>query len=192
MDRLYGTDSMPETAENVAEQFSINREDQDNFALCSQQKATMAQKSGRLAKEICPVSVPQRRGEPLEFQDDEHPRETNLEKLGQLRAPFRIGGSVTPGNASGINDGSAAQVLASMRALGVQDGDPRINPNGGAIALGHPLGMSGARQLLQIQNPLRDVFVSAVVVRIVIAACLAPPSLHYTSLQRIRQSIRCA
>ena len=208
----YGIDSMPETAENVAEDFGISREDQDAFALRSQQKAGASMQNGRLAREITPVSIPQRKGEPRIVDTDEHPRpETTLEDLAKLRAPFREGGSVTAGNASGVNDGAAALILASeaaakangltpiarvlggatvgvpprimgfgpppaskklmarlglsqsdfdvielneafasqglatLRDLGIADDDPRVNPNGGAIALGHPLGMSGAR-----------------------------------------------
>jgi 3-oxoadipyl-CoA thiolase len=212
MAELYGVDSMPETAENVAEAFGISRQDQDLFAFRSQQKAKVAQSTGRFSLEIVPVSVPQRRGEPLEVSQDEHLRpETTLEGLAKLRAPFRADGSVTAGNASGVNDGAcavilasadavrrhgltprgkiiaaatagveprimgfgpapatqkllqktgismeavdllelneafASQALATLRALGLQDDDARVNPNGGAIALGHPLGMSGAR-----------------------------------------------
>ncbi|MCR9156263.1 MAG: 3-oxoadipyl-CoA thiolase [Rhodobacteraceae bacterium] len=208
----YGIDSMPETAENVAEEFTVSREDQDAFALRSQRKAGAAMKNGRLAQEITPVSIPQRKGEPRIVDTDEHPRpETTFEDLAKLRAPFREGGSVTAGNASGVNDGAAALVLASesaakangltpiarvlggaaagvpprimgfgpapaskklmarlglsqtdfdvielneafasqglatLRDLGIADDDPRVNRNGGAIALGHPLGMSGAR-----------------------------------------------
>ena len=212
MQSLYGTDSMPETAENVAADFAISREDQDLFALESQQKAKRAQEAGRLAREIVPVRIPQRRGEPKVMVADEHPRpETTLDELAKLPAPFRKGGSITAGNASGVNDGAAAlivaspaavkqhglkpiarfaggvtvgvaprimgygaapaieklckrakiaaadidilelneafasQVLATLRAIGIADGDGRVNPNGGAIALGHPLGMSGSR-----------------------------------------------
>ncbi len=211
MKRLYGTDSMPETAENVAADFKISRADQDAFALRSQMKAAAAQKNGRLAKEIVPVSVPQRKGDPLLVDRDEHPRETSLEALAKLKGVVTPDGTVSPGNASGINDGAcaliiaseaaakkhgltplarvvavattgcaprimgigpvpatqkllartgvkldsidiielneafAAQGLAVLRELGVSDDDPRVNPNGGAIALGHPLGMSGAR-----------------------------------------------
>ncbi|KIC11174.1 beta-ketoadipyl CoA thiolase [Leisingera sp. ANG-M1] len=208
----YGVDSMPETAENVAEEFGISRADQDAFALRSQQKAGAAQASGRLAQEITPVVIPQRKGAPVTVEADEHPRPgTTQEALAKLRAPFREGGSVTAGNASGVNDGAAALILASeaaikahgltpvvrvlggatagvaprimgfgpapaskklmqrlgltqadfdvielneafasqglatLRDLGIADDDPRLNPNGGAIALGHPLGMSGAR-----------------------------------------------
>jgi 3-oxoadipyl-CoA thiolase len=212
MQAQYGVDSMPETAENIAEDFDISRADQDAFALRSQQRAGAAMASGRLAREITPVMVPQRKGGPRVVDTDEHPRpDTTLEALAKLRAPFRDGGSVTAGNASGVNDGAAAlilateaaaraqgltpiarvlggatagvpprimgfgpapasrkllarlglgvddfdvielneafasQGLATLRALGIVDDDPRVNPNGGAIALGHPLGMSGAR-----------------------------------------------
>ena len=212
MKAQYGVDSMPETAENVAEEFQVSRADQDAFALRSQQKAVAAQASGRLAVEIEPVAIPQRKGDPKRVEKDEHPRaETTLDGLTKLKAPFRGGGSVTAGNASGVNDGAAALILASeeaakahgltpvarvlggavagvpprimgigpapaskklmarlglaekdfdlielneafasqglatLRQLGVPDDDPRVNPNGGAIALGHPLGMSGAR-----------------------------------------------
>jgi len=212
MKAQYGVDSMPETAENIAEEFQVSRADQDAFALRSQQKAVAAQASGRLAVEIEPVAIPQRKGDPKRVEKDEHPRaETTLDGLTKLKAPFRGGGSVTAGNASGVNDGAAALILASeeaakahgltpvarvlggavagvpprimgigpapaskklmarlglaekdfdvielneafasqglatLRQLGVPDDDPRVNPNGGAIALGHPLGMSGAR-----------------------------------------------
>lgn len=211
MEAQYGVDSMPETAENVAEDFKISREDQDAFALRSQTRAAAAISSGRLSREITPVTIPQRKGDPRVVDTDEHPRATTLDKLAALRAPFRSGGSVTAGNASGVNDGAAALVLASaeaakqhgltplarvvggatagvaprimgfgpapasrklmqrygltvddfavielneafasqglatLRDLGIADDDPRVNPNGGAIALGHPLGMSGAR-----------------------------------------------
>jgi len=206
----YGTDVMPRTAENLAEDLSISREDQDKFAFWSQSKAAAAQQDGRLAAEICAVSVPQRKKDPLIVDTDEHPRNTSLEKLAQLRSLFP-NGTVTAGNASGINDGAAAlllaseagaarhgleprvrilgmavagvpprimgigpvpatqkllkrlqmsldefdvielneafsaQALACTRQLGLADDDPRINTRGGAIALGHPLGMSGAR-----------------------------------------------
>ena len=211
MKAQYGVDSMPETGENVAEDFDVSREDQDAFALRSQQKAAAAQANGRLAKEITPVSIPQRKGDPVVVDRDEHPRETSLEALAKLRTPFREGGTVTAGNASGVNDGAAAlivaseaaakkygltpiarivggasagvpprimgfgpapaskklmarhgltehqfdvielneafasQGLATLRDLGIADDDDRVNRNGGAIALGHPLGMSGAR-----------------------------------------------
>jgi acetyl-CoA acyltransferase len=211
MEKAYGTDSMPETAENVAEQFKISRDDQDAFALRSQAKASAAQKNGRLGMEIAPVTLPARKGDPVVVSQDEHPRETTIDALAKLKAPFRAGGSVTAGNASGVNDGAAAlliaspaaakahgltpiarilgmatagveprimgigpvpatnkllarlglsmadldvmefneafaaQALACTRALGLADDDARVNPNGGAIALGHPLGMTGAR-----------------------------------------------
>ncbi|WP_298718052.1 3-oxoadipyl-CoA thiolase [uncultured Oceanisphaera sp.] len=214
MKAQYGVDSMPETAENVAEQFNISREDQDAFAARSQEKAAESQRNGRFAEEIVPVEIPRRKQEPLLFADDEHLRPgTTVEKLTKLPTPFRAGGSITAGNASGVNDGAAAmliaseeavqrhglkpmarilgmatagveprimgigpvpavqkllerhqlsmddidlfefneafaaQALACMRELGLDDNDPRVNPNGGAIALGHPLGMSGARLL---------------------------------------------
>ena len=212
MQDQYGIDSMPETAENVAEQFNVSRADQDAFALRSQHKAAAAQASGRLAQEIVPVTIAQRKGPAKIVEHDEHPRgDTTLEQLARLGTPFRQGGSVTAGNASGVNDGAcalllaspeaarlhglkararvvgmasagveprimgigpvpatrkvlaltglsladldvielneafAAQGLAVLRELGLADDDPRVNPNGGAIALGHPLGMSGAR-----------------------------------------------
>jgi acetyl-CoA acyltransferase len=207
----YGTDSMPETAENVAAQFNISRADQDAFALRSQQRAAAAQANGVLAEEIVPVTIARRKQEPLTVDRDEHPRATSIEALAKLGTPFRDNGTVTAGNASGINDGAcalllasdsavsqhglttrarvlamacsgleprimgygpveasnkalaltgldiadlevielneafAAQGLAVTRALGLADDDSRVNPNGGAIALGHPLGMSGAR-----------------------------------------------
>jgi acetyl-CoA acyltransferase len=207
----YGVDSMPETGENVAEQFEISRADQDGFALRSQERAATAVESGRLAREITPVTIPRRKGDPAVVAADEHPRPTSLESLAALPTPFRTGGTVTAGNASGVNDGAAAlivasekaarrhglapiarivggaaaglaprimgmgpvaatrklcarlgwrmrdidvieineafasQALASLRTLGVADDAAHVNPNGGAIALGHPLGMSGAR-----------------------------------------------
>ena len=211
MKALYGTDSMPETGENVAEKFKISREDQDKFAFWSQEKAKNAQKNQRFQKEITPVVIPQKKSEDITFQQDEHPRLSSIDKLSKLPAPFRKGGCITAGNASGVNDGAAcliiasekaikehnlnplvrivagatvgvepqimgigpfpaskkvlgmsnwnheelsvieineafaSQGLASLRLLGISDNDPRVNPNGGAIALGHPLGMSGAR-----------------------------------------------
>jgi len=214
MHKHYGTDSMPETAENVASDYQISREDQDAFALRSQTRALAAIANGRLAQEITPVSIPQRRGDAVIVDTDEHPRETTIEKLAALRAPFREGGSVTAGNASGVNDGAAAMIVASeaavakygltpraritgmatvgvpprimgigpapatekllaqhglsitdidtvelneafaaqglavMRQLGLADDADHVNPNGGAIALGHPLGMSGTRLAL--------------------------------------------
>jgi 3-oxo-5,6-didehydrosuberyl-CoA/3-oxoadipyl-CoA thiolase len=218
----HGTDSMPETAENVAEKFAISREDQDLFAWRSQQKAKAAQDNGVLAEEIVPVFIPRRKGGDLIVENDEHPRpDTTLEKLASLRTPFRRAGTVTAGNASGVNDGAAAVLLASaaaasrhgltplarvvataaagvepaymgigpvpavqkllqktgvsldeidvielneafaaqslavLRQLGLADDDPRVNPNGGAIALGHPLGMSGARLVLTAVKQLQ-------------------------------------
>lgn len=212
MKKQYGIDSMPETAENVAEQFNISREDQDLFAFRSQQKTAAAQEAGRFDDEIIPVTIPQRKGDPIIVSTDEHPRaSTTLEALSKLRTPFREGGSVTAGNASGVNDGACAILLASedaaakysltpkarivgmatvgleprimgfgpvpatkkvlaqtgltldqmdvielneafasqglavLRDLGLADDAPHVNPNGGAISLGHPLGMSGAR-----------------------------------------------
>ena len=211
MQRLYGVDSMPETGENVAEAWSVNREDQDAFALRSQEKAAVAQASGRLAAEIVPVMVPQRKGEPVLFDHDEHPRSTSREALARLKPVVRPDGTVTAGNASGVNDGAAAMLVASaaavdrhglvprarilgmaaagvaprvmgvgptaaarkllartgvalgqldvielneafasqaiavLRDLEIDPADERVNRNGGAIALGHPLGMSGAR-----------------------------------------------
>ncbi|RZO43022.1 MAG: 3-oxoadipyl-CoA thiolase [Proteobacteria bacterium] len=219
----YGIDSMPETAENLAEKYNISREDQDKFALRSQQKAGQAQKSGRLASEIVTVSIGQPKGDPILIEQDEHPRPgTKLEKLRELPTPFRENGSVTAGNASGVNDGAAAlivssekmvkkqnlipvakivgmatagvepsimgfgpvpatqkllnltgfsldqigvielneafaaQALAVIRALNLSDDDERVNPNGGAIALGHPLGMSGARLVLSAMRELQS------------------------------------
>jgi 3-oxoadipyl-CoA thiolase len=211
MKNLYGTDSMPETGENVAEQFKVSREDQDSFALRSQEKAREAIENGRFKKEITPVVISQWKGEDIIFQQDEHPRLSSLDKLAKLATPFRKDGCITAGNAAGINDGAAcliianeqaikkynlkpivrivagttvgveprimgigpfsatdkvlkmsqwekddldvieineafaSQSLASLRLLGINDDDPRVNPNGGAIALGHPLGMSGSR-----------------------------------------------
>ena len=211
MKQQYGVDSMPETAENVAEDFGINRADQDAFALRSQDKAAAAQANGRLAEEITPVVIPQRKGDPKVIDTDEHPRATTLEALSGLKTFVKADGTVTAGNASGVNDGAAAMIIASaeaaakygltpiarivggatagvaprimgfgpapaakklmarlklaqsdfdvielneafasqglatLRDLGIADDDARVNPNGGAIALGHPLGMSGAR-----------------------------------------------
>jgi 3-oxoadipyl-CoA thiolase len=211
MKKLYGVDSMPETGENVADDYKVSRADQDAFAMRSQQKASRAQKDGTLAQEIAPVTIAQKKGDPLTVSQDEHPRETSLEVLAKLKGVVRPDGSVTAGNASGVNDGAAAlliadedsarrfglaprarilgiatagvaprvmgigpapatqkllkrldmsidqfdvielneafasQGLAVLRLLGIADDDPRVNPNGGAIALGHPLGMSGAR-----------------------------------------------
>ncbi|WP_086999788.1 3-oxoadipyl-CoA thiolase [Rhizobium sullae] len=212
MKKQYGVDSMPETGENVAEDYTVNREDQDAFALRSQVKAAAAQANGRLTKEIIPVVIPQRKGDPVVVEKDEHPRATTMEALAKLGTPFKKeGGTVTAGNASGVNDGAAALIIASeaaarkyslrpiarilggaaagvpprvmgigpvpasrklmarlgmtkdqfdvielneafasqglavLRELAIADDDPRVNRNGGAIALGHPLGMSGAR-----------------------------------------------
>jgi 3-oxoadipyl-CoA thiolase len=223
MKAQYGIDSMPETAENVAAQFDISRADQDAFALRSQQRAAAAQANGRLAKEIVPVLIPQRKGDPVRVEQDEHPRaDTTFAQLQKLGTPFRANGSVTAGNASGVNDGAcalllaspqvaqrfglkargrvlamatagveprvmgigpvpatrkvlelanlslaemdvielneafAAQGLAVLRELGLADDDPRVNPNGGAIALGHPLGMSGARLVTTALHQLEE------------------------------------
>ncbi|WP_175851423.1 3-oxoadipyl-CoA thiolase [Burkholderia cepacia] len=211
MKQLYGVDSMPETAENVAVDYNISRADQDLFALRSQQKAARAQQDGTLAEEIVAVTIQQKKGDPVVVSRDEHPRETSLETLAKLKGVVRPDGSITAGNASGVNDGAcalllanaqaadqyglrrrarvvgmatagvaprvmgigpapatqkllrqlgmtidqfdvielneafASQGLAVLRMLGVADDDPRVNPNGGAIALGHPLGASGAR-----------------------------------------------
>ncbi len=219
----YGTDSMPETAENLAEDMAISREDQDAFAYRSQMRAKAAQESGRFEREIAPVTIPQRKGDPLVVAKDEHPRgNTTLEALAGLRAPFRDGGTVTAGNASGTNDGAAAllvageeavktygltpmarvvgmtsagvpprtmgygpvpatqkllsrlglalgdidiielneafaaQALSCLRGLGLSDDAAHVNPNGGAIALGHPLGMSGARLALTLAHELAE------------------------------------
>lgn len=220
LDKLYGTETMPQTAENIAVDFKISREDQDAFAFWSQTKAAAAQEDGRLAGEIVPVTIPQHKGDPLVFEKDEHPRASTLEKLGQLKAIFP-NGTITAGNASGVNDGAAglllaseqaaarhglqpkarimgmaaagveprimgmgpvpatrkllkqlgltlddfdilelneafaAQALGCTRELGLADDDPRINPQGGAIALGHPLGMSGARLVTTATHQLQ-------------------------------------
>ena len=220
MKSAYGIDSMPETAENVAEKYQVSREDQDKMALASQDKAARSISNGRLAKEITPVEIPQRKGNNIIIDKDEHPRGTSIEKLGSLPTPFKKDGTVTAGNASGVNDGAAAVVvaseegikrnhltpmvrivsaascgvepaymgigpvpaslkalkiaglqmydidiieineafaaqgLASLRSLGVADDDERVNPNGGAIALGHPLGMSGTRLVLTAAQEL--------------------------------------
>lgn len=211
MKATYGADSMPETAENVAEQFKITREAQDRMALASQTKAAAAQRAGHLAREITPVLIPQKKGDPIVFEKDEHPRETTMEALAKLKGVVRPDGTVTAGNASGLNDGAcallladettaarngltprarvvgmasagvlprimgmgpvpavqkvlaltglkleqmdvielneafAAQSLGVLRELGLRDDDERVNAWGGAIALGHPLGASGAR-----------------------------------------------
>ena len=222
MKKLHGVDSMPETAENVASDFRISRDDQDAFAARSQARAAAAQKNGRLAKEIVAVSIAQRKAEPIIVDRDEHPRETTAERLAKLPTPFRESGTVTAGNASGVNDGAAAllvaseaatarygltplarilgsasagveprimgigpvpasrklmqrlglaigdfdvielneafaaQALAVMRQLGLSDDAAYVNPNGGAIALGHPLGMSGARLALTAALELKE------------------------------------
>jgi 3-oxoadipyl-CoA thiolase len=211
MKKQYGVDSMPETAENVADDYKVSRADQDAFAVRSQQKAARAQQDGTLAHEIVAVTIAQKKGDPIVVSKDEHPRETSVEALAKLKGVVRPDGSVTAGNASGVNDGAAALILADedsakrfglvprtrilglatagvaprvmgigpapatqkllkrlnmtidqfdvielneafasqglavLRMLGIADDDPRVNPNGGAIALGHPLGMSGAR-----------------------------------------------
>jgi acetyl-CoA C-acetyltransferase len=221
MKEQYGTDSMPETAEHVAAEYGIEREAQDRMALASQLKAVAAQQSGYFAAEITPVTLPQKKGEPVVVSQDEHPRATSLEALARLKGVVRPDGSVTAGNASGVNDGAcalllageaaaarhgltprarvvgmatagvaprvmgigpapatrkvlaltglrlaqmdvielneafAAQGLAVLRELGLADDDPRVNPNGGAIALGHPLGASGARLVTTAVNQLQ-------------------------------------
>jgi acetyl-CoA C-acetyltransferase/acetyl-CoA acyltransferase len=220
MKEKYGVDSMPETAENVAQEFHIEREAQDRMALRSQQNAAAAQKAGHLAREIVPVTIVQKKGEPIVVSHDEHPRETSLEALARLKGVVRADGTVTAGNASGVNDGAcamlladeasaarhgltprarvvgmavagvaprimgfgptpatlkvlaqtgitleqldvielneafAAQGLAVLRALGLKDDDARVNAWGGAIALGHPLGASGARLVTTAVNRL--------------------------------------
>ena len=220
MREMYGVDAMPATAENVADDFNISREDQDIFALASQEKYAAAHKAGFFKDEIVSISVPQRRGDPIIFDTDEHPRATSMEALAKLKAIVRPDGTITAGNASGVNDGAAvallankqmverfgltpkarvvamatagvaprimgigpvpatrkvldiagltldqmdvielneafaAQGLACMRELGLKDDDPRVNPNGGAIALGHPLGASGARLVATAINQL--------------------------------------
>ena len=220
MKAKYGVDSMPETAENVADQFKISREDQDRMAQASQEKTAAAQKAGYFDEEIVPVTIPQKKGDPVVIARDEHPRLTSLEALGKLAPVVREGGTVTAGNASGVNDGAvamlvadeqaaarhgltprarfvamatagveprimgigpapasekvlakaglkldqmdvielneafAAQGLAVLRMLGLADNDPRVNPNGGAISLGHPLGASGARLVMTAVHQL--------------------------------------
>jgi 3-oxoadipyl-CoA thiolase len=221
MKDAYGDDTMPSTGENVAQEFQVNREDQDAFALRSQERAAAAQANGRLAAEIVPVTIPQRKGDHIVVDKDEHPRPTSLDKLAALKPIVRKEGTVTAGNASGVNDGSAAiivaseeaakrhgltprarvlgaavagvpprimgigpapasaklmqrlglkiadfdtielneafaaQALAVLRQLGLADDAPQVNPNGGAIALGHPLGMSGARLALTATEELQ-------------------------------------
>ena len=218
----FGIDSMPETAENVADDFGVSRTDQDKFAAESQRRAAAAQASGRLATEIVPVSIPQKKGDPVVVDKDEHPRETNVDALAKLKPIVRADGTITAGNASGINDGAAAIIVASeaavkrygltprarvlggavagvpprimgigpalasekllqrlslgvtdfdvvelneafasqglavLRRLGLADDAEHVNPNGGAIALGHPLGMSGARLVLTATEELHQ------------------------------------
>lgn len=222
MHKNFGTDSMPETAENVAADYNISREDQDLFAYNSQVKAKASQENGRFGQEIMPITIPQRKKDDLIFEHDEHLRLSPLDKLAKLATPFRENGSVTAGNASGVNDGAAAlliagdamvkkydlkplakivasvaigveprvmgigpapavqallaktgktlddidlielneafasQGLAVLRELGLKDDDPRVNPNGGAIALGHPLGMSGTRIALSAAIEMKN------------------------------------
>jgi 3-oxoadipyl-CoA thiolase len=222
MKAQYGVDSMPETGENVAEEFQISRADQDAFAMRSQARAAVAQKRGRLAREIAPIEIKDRKGNVTRVEHDEHPRATSLDKLAALPTPFRTGGTVTAGNASGVNDGAAAVIVASeaavkrfklkplarivglatagvaprimgygpapatvklmerlglkiedfgvielneafasqglavLRALHVPDDAAHVNPNGGAIAIGHPLGMSGARLALTAAIEMND------------------------------------
>jgi acetyl-CoA C-acetyltransferase len=221
MKAAYGVDTMPQTGENVAEQWGVTREAQDRFALASQQKAAAAQASGRLAAEIVPVAIPQKKGDPFLFDRDEHPRLSDLATLAKLKPAVKPDGTVTAGNASGLNDGAAAMIVASdaavkahgltprarvvamaaagvaprimgvgpieaamrlfartgltmaqmdvielneafasqaiatLRDLRVDPADPRVNPNGGAIALGHPLGMSGARIVMSAVEELQ-------------------------------------
>jgi acetyl-CoA acyltransferase len=174
--RLFGTDSMPETAQRVAEEAGISREDQNAFALRSQERAAAAITSGRMGREIAPVRVAQPQGQVRVVDVDESPRATSMEALARLR-PIVPGGSITAGNASGVNDGAAAvlvastdgdldlvelneafgaQSLAMLRALGLPDDAEHVNPNGGAIVLGHPLGASGARLTLTAAIELAD------------------------------------
>jgi 3-oxoadipyl-CoA thiolase len=220
MKGAYGDDTMPSTAENVAQEWQVSRGDQDAFAVRSQEKAANAQENGRFAAEIVPVTIPQRKGDPVIVHRDEHPRKTSVEALGRLKPIVRSDGTVTAGNASGVNDGAAAMIVASeeaakrndltprarivgggiagveprimgigpapasqkllqrlglsvsdmdvieineafaaqalpvLRELGLPDDAPHVNPNGGAIALGHPLGMSGARLALTATEEL--------------------------------------
>jgi acetyl-CoA acyltransferase len=222
LEKKYGSDSMIETAENIAQDYHISREDQDKFAFWSQKKADEAQKNGKLAQEIIPVILPQRKGDPVVVDIDEHPRLTSLEKLAALKPITTANGTITAGNASGVNDGASALIIASgdavkkynlkplarilgmdvagvlprvmglgpvpatnkllkrlglslddmdiielneafaaqslgcTRMFGLADDDPRINPLGGAIALGHPLGMSGARLITTAVNQLQN------------------------------------
>ncbi len=170
MKARYGIDAMPETAENVAQDYNVSRADQDAFALRSQERALEAQESGALAEEIIPVTLAARKGDPVTVLADEHPRETSLEALAALKPIVKEGGTVTAGNASGVNElgvaiskfdvielneAFASQALAVLRELGVPDDAPHVNPNGGAIALGHPLGASGARLVTTAMYQLR-------------------------------------
>lgn len=218
----YGVDTMPQTGENVADEWKVTREEQDAFALASQEKVAAAIASGRMAVEIVPVMVPQPKGDPIRFAQDEHPRATSLDALARLKPVVRADGTVTAGNASGLNDGAAAmlvageaavrangltprarvlgmaatgiaprimgvgpieaalklcritgvtldqldvielneafasQAIATLRALGIRPDDPRVNRNGGSIALGHPLGMSGARIVMTAVEELQQ------------------------------------
>ena len=222
MERTYGAQSMPQTAENVAQDWGVSREDQDAMALRSQERAAAAQLNGRLAKEITPIEIPQPKGNPILVEHDEHPRATSAERLAALKTPFRENGSVTAGNASGVNDGAvallvcsdefvvrhglkplarvvgaasagvpprvmgigpvpamqkllarvgwsasdldvielneafASQGIAVLRELGIDEASEHVNPNGGAIALGHPLGASGARLALTAALELHE------------------------------------
>jgi acetyl-CoA acetyltransferase family protein len=223
MRQLYGVDSMPETGENVAQEWGVSREEQDRFAFASQEKAAAAQANGRLAVEIVGVRVPQKKGDPILVEKDEHPRSTSMQALAKLKPVVRPGGTVTAGNASGVNDGAAAMLIASeaaakrhgltprariiamasagvaprimgvgpvpaarkllglsgigidaldvielneafasqaiavLRDLGLDPFDRRVNRNGGAIALGHPLGMSGARLTMTAAEELHRI-----------------------------------
>ena len=156
MQQLYGIDSMPETAENVAEEFAISREDQDRFALASQKKAGLAQQNGRLAREIVAVSIKQRRGDPLVVEKDEHPRPgVTLEELAKLPTPFRKPGTVTAGNASGVNDGAAALLVASAAAVEAARADPNRAHRGGSVS-GRRAKNHGLRPRARDQEALRD------------------------------------
>src|SRR5436190_1585238 len=149
MKAQYGVDAMPETGENVAEEFQVSRADQDAMAIRSQQRAGAAIASGYFAEEITPISVPGGKAGPVIVDKDEHPRpETTLEGLAKLKPIVRNPGTVTAGNASGVNEAFASQGIACLRQLGVREDADFVNPHGGAIALGHPLGMSGARLAL--------------------------------------------
>src|SRR5699024_801839 len=163
LQQQYGTDSMPETAENVAEEYSISRADQDKFAYASQLKAKRAQDDGRLAREIVPITVPQRKQESLIFDTDEHPRDTTLEKLAALPTPFRDGGTVTAGNASGVNDGAAALIVASEAAVKQHGLTPMVRIHGTAAVGVEPRVMGvgpvyATRKLLQRLHMTQDQF----------------------------------